>query len=136
MTNLKEFHANGCGFEGNIPLGLPKLTKLERVSLSFNRLSGGLFEEYQDQTGGDDDDDATVFPSLRTMDLYDNMFTGMIPDSFFAKASSLQVLTLHNNKGLVGSLVETCPGLLLASADCGNVVCPCCTDGTNCPSGI
>lgn len=131
LLGLKELHANGCGFEGTIPPGLPRLAGLERLTLSFNRLSGGLFDYYQPQDQSDD----VVFPSLRTMDLHDNMLSGTVPDSFLAKVSSLQSLTLHNNINLVGSMVETCPGIMLASADCDRVFCPCCTDGTNCPSG-
>jgi Leucine-rich repeat (LRR) protein len=129
MKSLEELHVNGNSFRGELPTGLHALPNLARITLSFNEFNGTLSNLFDNMQPGD-----PVFPSLATLNLDDNQLRGAVPDSDLAQAKALQAMTIHNNPLLSGSLTETCHStrIILASADCNSVICPCCNDGNNC----
>jgi Leucine-rich repeat (LRR) protein len=79
-----------------IPKSFSKLTKLEKLWLGTNRLTGQLSDRvFSDAT----------WAKLIALDLSQNQFTGKIPKSLVTKAKSLQTLYLESNR-LTGTIPD------------------------------
>jgi Leucine rich repeat len=74
--------------------------------------------------------------NLTYLDVSKNLLTGTVPSADLSQSTSLEELSLSFNS-LTGSMDEICSGgggssasaasLGILEADCGEVVCPCCT---------
>jgi hypothetical protein len=60
-------------FSGTLSLSLAQLPNIEAIYLSYNKLSGPIGHAF----------DPEVQTQLRTLDLFNNAFTGQLPDSLF-----------------------------------------------------
>ena len=83
LTDLKVIIFDFNRLSGSIPTWISKLTSLETFGATTNRLTGGL--------------PATFSPSISSIDLSRNMFTGSIPKSWGVSMPALQVIDISLN---------------------------------------
>jgi Leucine-rich repeat (LRR) protein len=144
LTRLESFWAYDNRLTGTVPLMFSTWTR----SIDFDEnqltgpipdtwgtmmpgptivaLSGNLFTGTLPGTFG-------IMVNLTYLDVSKNLLTGTVPSADLSQSTSLEELSLSFNS-LTGSMDEICSGssasaasLGILEADCGEVVCPCCT---------
>ncbi|KAK9156851.1 hypothetical protein Scep_003425 [Stephania cephalantha] len=128
---LMNLTLSGCNLAGPIPDFLGNLSSLSALKLSYNRLSGGIPENFKqlelqflwlnNQAGGGLSgpiDAVASMTSLRELWLHGNKFTGTIPAGIGA-LSSLTDLNLNSNQ-LVGLIPSSMADLPLRKLDLSN----------------
>ncbi|MQL84727.1 hypothetical protein Taro_017242 [Colocasia esculenta] len=116
-AQLSNLSLSQCNLVGTLPDFLGDLSSLTNLKLSYNRLTGGLpasFSNLELQTLWLNNQESPGFtgpidviasiPSLTSVWLHGNSFTGVIPPGI-AACTSLNQLWLNNNK-LVGPIPE------------------------------
>jgi Leucine rich repeat len=110
---------------GTIPDGLFMITTLEAIDLNDNSLTGSISESIFTLT------------NLAVLQLENNLLTGAAPGDAFANMTELVQVRIYNND-ITGSLEPVCAQLAanrainplyvqFLSADCGKVMCSCCS---------
>lgn len=131
LSELSAIDFRNNGFVGALPSNLYTMPSLTSLQLSDNEFAGSIDTLFPIAGGG-----GLMFPKLRELNLANNDLSGEIPDSILRRLPNLDVLILHGNPQLTGSLNEMCKGDELSEidADCDMVLCRCCSSGNNCPS--
>lgn len=128
FTQLTEVYAARCGLTGPFPSALLDISRLERLDLSFNHLTGEL-----------PSDIGIFFSRMEVLFLHDNQFSGLLPQSLdnmtvlkylqldsnkfsgrvptFANARSILGIDIRNQKALGGGLTGPIPADFLQLAD-------------------
>uniref|UniRef100_A0A7R9WI91 L domain-like protein n=1 Tax=Pseudictyota dubia TaxID=2749911 RepID=A0A7R9WI91_9STRA len=119
-SSLDELHFCCVHFNGNIPTEVGMLSKLQHLSLSFNKLSGPVPTELGQLT------------NLKELRLYGNRLSGHVPTEL-GHLTQLDILKLESTD-LTGAMPEeVCRlqkpdgALGVLVADCEEVQCNCCT---------
>ncbi|KAF5751690.1 Leucine-rich repeat protein kinase family protein [Tripterygium wilfordii] len=128
LTNLSMMN---CNMVGPVPDFLGKLSSLNALKLSYNRLSGDIPESFgqslmqilwlNDQDGGGMSGPIDVIANMSSLTqlwLHGNQFTGTIPVNIGA-LSSLKDLNLNKNQ-LVGLIPQSLADMELDSLDLNN----------------
>ncbi|XP_057807494.1 LOW QUALITY PROTEIN: receptor-like kinase TMK3 [Salvia miltiorrhiza] len=130
-TRLVNFSCSFCNIIGEIPLFFGKLSSLNSLRLSSNRLSGGIPSSFHgsllqilwlnDQENGGMNGSISVVGSmvlLTQLWLHGNQFTGPIPDTI-GYLASLRELNVNGNQ-LVGLIPPSLTRLTLKVLDLSN----------------
>lgn len=88
---ITELRLTFMGLSGTIPASFRSLSSLQVLILDGNSIHGTI---------------PTSFENIQDLSLYDNRFSGSIPNEFFAPGSKLRKLNLEFNK-IVGTIPET-----------------------------
>jgi len=131
LSELRELDYRNNKFAGELPGGLYAIPSLRTLLLSNNEFVGSIDALFANAKSNE-----AFFPNLRNLNLSNNNLSGEIPESVLRRLPTLDVLLMHGNPQLSGSLDEMCKGDELSSidVDCDQVSCRCCTLGQNCPS--
>ena len=130
FTQLKEVYAAKCGLTGPFPTPLLDISRLERLDLSFNHMTGELpvdigifFRKMQvlflhdNQLSGMIPDSMNNMEELKYIQLDSNKFSGRIPS--FSSASQILGIDIRNQKAMGGGLSGPIPTNFLQSANGG-----------------
>ena len=131
LSKLQELDYRNNNFSGLLPSGFSAIPSLKSLLLSDNDFAGSIDALFSNAFGSE-----VFFPKLKTLNLANNDLSGEIPESILRRLPSLDVLLMHGNPQISGSLDEMCKGDKLSEidVDCNQVSCRCCTLGQNCPS--
>jgi Leucine-rich repeat (LRR) protein len=132
FTQLKEVYAGRCGLTGPFPAALLDISRLQRLDLSFNHMTGELPADI-----------GIFFSNIQVLFLHDNQFSGVLPESLnnmeelkyiqlgsnkfsgrvpsFPNAQGILGIDIRDQKALGGGLQGPIPTNFLESAD-GSVI--------------
>ncbi|KAG6696834.1 hypothetical protein I3842_09G168700 [Carya illinoinensis] len=97
MSSLRTLNLAGNQLVGGIPRSFWNLCSLDSLDLSYNHLSGNLYEFMSNASG-------CLVGSLREFSIWNNKFTGSLPESI-GNLSNLEMLDVSHNS-LTGVIHE------------------------------
>jgi hypothetical protein len=115
LTQLQVLNLNGNSLTGTIPTQIGRLGSLVHLDLGNNFISGSIPSEIGMMT------------SLEEIIARNNHLGGVLP-SELSNIPNLNAFWVDRNNisGDITAMCEASTGLI-ASADCGEVICPCCS---------